>query len=245
MYKNEGGESYLMYNLEKISIKDPVEASYIPILDRTPKYAAMSLTKDDLKEAYPILSGAFEEIKQEIPLDECKYRVLVDTISSNKDNFMWYASFHKELENVLEVPTYTKLPFKKCPSARSKTKSPIFQKPFHINKSNGCYKIEYDKKSTFKSDPVNAYRVRYILEQYEITDFQDDVFPSWYLVSNTHLYEKYNERTNTRIRVSFRNGEFQYEISGASDNWQKIEDVPPEMDHVVSALIFRQYETGI
>ena len=79
------------------------------------------------------------------------------------------------------------------------------------------------------------------MENYDMSEFIDDSFPAWYLIQDTTIFEQYSEKTNTRVRVDFRNGEFSYFIAGASDNWQKIMDVPKEMDHVIGALIFRSY----
>ena len=77
------------------------------------------------------------------------------------------------------------------------------------------------------------------MENYDMSDFIDDAYPAWYLLRETTIFEQYSEKTNTRVRIDFRNGEFMYFIAGASDNWQPILGVPVEMDHVVSALLFR------
>ena len=74
-----------------------------------------------------------------------------------------------------------------------------------------------------------------------MSDFIDDAYPAWYLINTTTVFEQYSEKTNTRVRVDFREGEFMYFIAGASDNWQRIEEVPAEMDHVIAALLFRSY----
>ena len=79
------------------------------------------------------------------------------------------------------------------------------------------------------------------MENYDMSEFIDDCYPNWYLLKDTTVFEQYSEKTNTRVRIDFRDGEFSYYIAGASDNWQKIECVPIEMDHIISALIFRNY----
>ena len=82
------------------------------------------------------------------------------------------------------------------------------------------------------------YRVLYIKEGYSLSDFEGG-FPAWYTFSTTTLYEEYNPKTNKRVKIDFKNGEFFYYLAGASDNWVEIVDVPLEMDSVVSALLFR------
>ena len=87
----------------------------------------------------------------------------------------------------------------------------------------------------------NTQIADYIMENYDMSEFVDDAYPNWYLIKDTTVFEQYSEKTNTRVRVDFRNGEFSYFIAGASDNWKKVEGVPLEMDHVIAALIFRSY----
>ena len=79
------------------------------------------------------------------------------------------------------------------------------------------------------------------MENYDMSDFIDDAYPAWYLLRETTIFEQYSEKTNTRVRIDFRNGEFMYFIAGASDNWHQISLVPEEMDHIVAALLFRSY----
>ena len=52
---------------------------------------------------------------------------------------------------------------------------------------------------------------------------------------------KYSYKTNTRIRIDFRNNNLYYFIAGASDNWREIEDVPNEMKYVVYSLLYKNY----
>ena len=229
-----------MLNLEEVRLKDRKQALYIPILDRNPSYAARSLTKKDLLESYGILSRVFTDIKEG---KESFFSIVQDSVMDSEENFLWFASLYKEMEKALDVAEPTELPFKECPKRHSITKSPKFQPPFKVIKDSKArlYKIKYLKNVASQSNPINNYRASYVMRQYNMEDFQNGVFPSWYLLSTTVIFEQYNERTNTRVKIDFMHGEFRYYIAGASDNWDEIVDVPLEMDHVVSALLFRHY----
>ena len=231
-----------MLKLTEFKPEKREEAAYVPILDREPLYAALSLTKKDLEKTFFLLSKTFNEIFDDISFEECTHKVLMDSILDCEENFLWFTAFYREVEKAFEFPIPSNLPFKKCPKNHSATKRPVFHRPFKIDRYKGEYKLRYFKNLANQMDPVNAHRVKYILEEHELTDFQGNMFPAWYLLKATPIFEQYNERTNTRVKIDFQNGEFQYYISGASDNWQPIPDVPLEMDHVVSALLFRQYE---
>lgn len=229
-----------MYNLEELKLEERKQATYIPILDRNPSYAARFLTKKDLAKSYEVLTEVFKEINN----NENSFVVLCDAIMDSEENFLWFTSFYKELEKILEVAEPLELPFKKCPKRHSSSKSPKFHRPFKVIKDQKTklYKIKYLKNLSNQSDPINSHRSLYVMGQYDMQDFQDDVFPAWYLLSTTVIFEQYNERTNVRVKIDFVNGEFRYYIAGASDNWEEIVDVPLEMDHVVSALLFRHYK---
>ena len=228
-----------MLKLENFHISDPEEAAYIPILDREPEFAAKFLTKEDLEYAYLLLTMAFEEIREE----KHKHIIIIDTIMSTVENFLWYTAFLKAIEQALYIEdedSFT-VPMEKCPSKKELKKRVKFQPPFRVDKGRKGWKVNYTSNIAHVDDPIKMYRVQYILSEYDIEDFQDDVFPAWYVIKDTTIFEQYNERTNTRVKVTFNDGEFRYFIAGASDRWLEIVDVPLEMDHIVSALILRNY----
>lgn len=220
-------------------IKTRGGTSYVPILDKDPIYAARFIVKDDLKRCCMVMRGAFKDIVNGTRVHE----LLIDTIMDSKDNFLWFVEFYKELVKIRNVPELD-IPMDKCPKNRGNAPT-VFQ-PFGYtwNKIKG-EEIRFfitPKPSNVKGkDPINNYRIQYLLQDYDATDFQDNVYPAWYLLKNTTILEQYNEKTNTRIRLDFRNGGFIYMIAGASDNWEVVPEVPREMDHFISALLFRQY----
>ena len=228
-----------MLKLENYRINNPEEGAYIPILDREPEFAAKFLTKVDLDAAYKLLTSVFKEIKEENYI----HTIMVDTVLDTKDNFLWYSSFLYALENALGVEPEDsfEIPMEKCPENREIKKRVRYQPPFRVDKGRKYWKANYVTNFAHVDDPIKAYRVQYILLEYDIEDFQDEVFPAWYVLNETTIFEQYNERTNTRVKVTFNGGEFRYFIAGASDNWAEVVDVPLEMDHIISALILRNY----
>ena len=210
---------------------------YPPILDRNPEFAAKFLLKRELVTCYRTLKSAFIEISEGRKDSE----VLIDTIMDSKDNFLWYIKFFHKISEIIKKPKM-RVNMDKCPL--NSGFAPNVQQPFRIGwtyKKDGKYVLElrYLKDNVKTQDPINNYRMLYIREGYNLDEFQDNTFPAWYLLKNTTIFEQYNQKTNRRVRIDFRNGEFYYFIAGASDNWQLIKDVPKEMDDVVSALIFR------
>ena len=224
-------------DLKEYKVREIKQASYIPILDKDPIYAAEAIVTKDLKKTYTLLKEVFEDIKR----DKYYYEPLQDTILFSFENFMWFASFLKRIEKALGEEEY-RIPYEKAPSIHYERGVVVFQ-PFHSYKrknENKDIMLCFWQANVKGQPPINNYRIRYIMESYEMSDFQNDAFPVWYLLQNVTVFEQYSEKTNTRVRVDFRSGKFLYFIAGASDNWQQIEDVPKEMDHVIAALIFRR-----
>ena len=211
------------------------QAKYIPVLDRDPVFAARALTKKDIWLSYKLLKETFEEIGK----DEIYHEPLANTILFSRENFMWFSTFFKELGKILEEEEFD-IPYEKCPAINF-LKPPVVYQPFHVCKNKKGLRLYNYKVLSKKLPPINNYRIKYIMENYDMSEFIDDCYPNWYLIKDTTVFEQYSEKTNTRVRVDFRDGEFSYFIAGASDNWQKIEGVPLEMDHVIAALIFRSY----
>lgn len=223
-------------DLKEYNLKEVKQGSYPPILDKNPTYAARFLSKRDAVSAYKLLVDTFTEIKNE----KYYYELLHDNILKSKNNFVWFASFLKELEDINDVKENFKIPYEKCPTNVGRELE--VRQPFYCEKkSNKKIVVKEVATNVARQSAINNYRIQYIARDYDMSEFVDDCFPAWYLLHTTTIFEQYNEKTNTRVRIDFRGGEFLYFISGASDNWQPILDVPVEMDHVISALIFRKF----
>jgi hypothetical protein len=221
--------------IKEYKLSSVKQAHYIPVLDRDPVLAARAIVKKDMGKFYKYLVEAFEEIRK----DKIYSEPLVETILFSKENFLWFAAFLKELENILRVEEY-EVPFEKAPSYTNSA-APIVYHPFYANTGKNSLILSSYRILSKKLHPINNHRIKYIMENYDMSEFVDDSFPAWYLIKDTTVFEQYSEKTNTRVRVDFKGGEFSYFIAGASDNWKRIEGVPLEMDHVIAALIFRSY----
>lgn len=224
----------MLESLKDIQILSKKQGSYIPILDEEPSFAAKFLTKKDLKNSYLLLKETFEEINKGNPF----HIPLYYTILASRFNFMWFVNFLREIEQILDEEELV-IDFSKTPTNRGEELE-VYQ-PFlsgYRSKTRSPY-LYYNRSNVEDQTPINNYRKKYIGANYDLSEFQDDQYPGWYLLHDTTVFEQYNEKTNTRVRIEFRNGEFMYFVAGASDNWLQIDDVPREMDHVVSALLFR------
>ena len=232
-------ESVREYKIEKLA-----DSAYIPVLDRDPEFAARFLLKKEVPKCYEILKDMYNGMKK----GEVRRLILYETVMDSKDNFLWYVAFFKELEKILKIEEDYRVPMEVCPE--NSGEAPKVYQPFRVLKRPYARKeggIRYADVCNLPTnaknqDPINNYRIAYIVADYDMSEFQDDVYPAWYLLKNTTILEQYNEKTNTRVRIDFRNGGFIYFLAGASDNWQMIPDVPREMDHIISALIFRHFD---
>ena len=221
-----------MKPIKEYKISSKKQAAYIPILDAEPSFAAKFLTKKDLKKAYKLLTETFREINNNEPY----HLPLYYTILNSGYNFTWFVNFFRTIESILRKrPIHIDLT--KCP-IQLEEKLEVYQ-PYKAHlESDSSYRLYYLSSNVRDRIPINNYRIKYIGANYDLSEFQDDQYPGWYLLSETTIFEQYNEKTNVRVRIEFNGGRFHYFIAGASDNWQYI-DAPKEMDHVVSALIFR------
>ena len=222
-----------MKPIKEYKVESSLQAAYIPILDMNPTFAANFLTKNDLQTSYNLLKEVYSDLRSGV----VNYIPLVNTILASRDNFMWFATFFKELEAGLNVEEPFDIPYTSSPE--NVGEAPEVYQPFKSVQRKGSIGLTYLKTNVKDQSPINNYRILYIMQDYDMDEFQGDCYPGWYLLKDTTVFEQYNEKTNTRVRIDFRNGEFLYFIAGASDNWQPIPDVPVEMDHVVSALLFR------
>ena len=201
-------------------------------MDDDSSFAAKFLTKKDLTKAHELLKEVFKEIDKQEPY----HLPLYYTITSSRYNFMWFAEFFYEITKITGA-NKPKINFDLCPKKGEKELE-VYQ-PFLACTRGDKALLYYPKINVKNQSPINNYRIKYIAASYDLEEFQDDQYPGWYLLRDTTVFEQYNEKTNTRVRVDFRNGRFYYMVAGASDNWYIVEDVPQEVDHVVSALLFR------
>lgn len=217
---------------KKIYADSEIKLYFPPVLDYDATFAAQSLCKEDMRACYNFLKLIFQAIENNT-LNE--YVIMNDFLSDNSKAFFWIVTFFKEIEKLLQVEEAYSVPFYDFKDSKKLS----FPPPYSFKKcKEGCkiVPIELNLKS---DDVVNKYRVMYIKNCYEVTDFIDG-YPSWYVLSDTTIFEEYNVKTNKRIRIDCNKGEFLYFIAGASDNWQQIVDVPLEMDYVVASLLFRK-----
>lgn len=221
-----------MKPIKEYKISSKKQAAYIPILDAEPSFAAKFLTKKDLKKAYKLLTETFREINNNEPY----HLPLYCTILNSGYNFTWFVNFFRAIESILrKKPIHIDLT--KCP-IQLEEKLEVYQPYGAYLEPDSSYRLYYLSSNVKNQHPINNYRIKYIGANYDLSEFQDDQYPGWYLLSETTIFEQYNEKTNVRVRIEFNGGKFHYFIAGASDNWQYI-NAPKEMDHIISALIFR------
>lgn len=209
------------------------DSKLIPILDRDPILAANFLTVKDAEDALLLLIDTFRYLKS--PLQQNKALEL--NILLNRETFSWYAKFATELDRLVTGISAIEIPYYQLEDIKEKSDFPLtFFPPIKYNLN---YKrIEPLKFKVRDKNPINLWRITYIREEYEETEFFDG-YPAWYMMSEITVHESYSTRTNRRIRIDFINGEFVYYIAGASDNWRRIVGVPSEMDYVVASLLFK------
>ena len=234
--------------LKSYRFKDSSLFMYIPVLDYNPVYACRYLTRADLMDSYNLLKKTFKEISE----GKVKHSLIADTILYCKENFEWYIALVKEASELLRESS-VEIPYDKCPLSSIKDlggnrgNSPIkVYHPFGVyyDGKRKNYYAEYLKFNRSDNDPINNYRIKYIVEQYELNEFMGASYPSWYSLSDLTIYEKYCTKTNTRIRIDFKDGKLHYFIAGASDNWEEIENVPDNMIYVIFALLFRTMDVN-
>ena len=230
----------MIKGIKEYHIRRMTWCRYIPILDKDPEYAAKFLTRRDLVSSYKLLKEVFEEIRN----NKKYHEILYDTVMDSKNNFYWFSKFFETMEEILKVSEDKKynIPFNKAPFNLGVAPNVVQPYFYSCVRKEHKVSVKYYRTNVKNQDPINNYRIRYIVEDYEMNDFQDDEYPGWYVLKNTTIYEQYNEKTNTRVRIDFRDGQFFYFIAGASDNWEMIPDVPIEMNHVISALLFRHLD---
>lgn len=215
-------------NLEGKKVSKNTEGAYPPILDIDPIFAARFLCTEDLNIYFMVIGKTLRSI---CTSEDCDFPILRDSITYSKKNLEWFLTFYREME-IIRNEDYTSF---KLPDINFKGEELLFQPPFYVDNRR---RIHYDKVYIKSKNPINKHRVYYIKRGLEVTDFREG-YPAWYSFNDTTVFEKYDENSNIRVRIDFNNGEFLYYICGASDNWQQLQEVPLEIDYVVSALLFR------
>ena len=218
--------------LKKLEIKSNKQLNYPYILDKDPEFAAKYLTIDDCREAIKLIEYAYKVVNGE---EKPTYTLLESQIMNSNTMFNWFAKFYDNLMELEEPDDYYPIPYDKEPKLNTKVKDPflIFPPLIYENK-----KVKEHKFPPVITNPIDKWRCLYIKKKVHLSEFREG-YPQWYALSNMELFEEYNVMTNIRVKLSFIDGEFRYFIAGASDNWKEIRDVPLEMDHIISALIFR------
>lgn len=215
--------------LKNIKVKNWEQIYFPYILDKDPIKAASYLTIKDSTLALEILLKAYDSIEAGTQ----EYPILQYCIVWSQANFEWFTLFTLEL---IRLVTGEEGEFK-FPSefVQERKFNPLSFFPPLEYKNKRAFLRKFRKNFT---NVIDAYRVLYLSHKYDLQDFREG-FPSWYTLGSLSVFEEYNPKTNTRVKITFSDGELHYYIAGASDNWQEIGDVPLEMDHIVSALLFR------
>jgi hypothetical protein len=205
----------------------------VPILDRDPILAAGFLTIKDREEALETLSHTFRYLKS--PLQQNKALEL--NILINQRTFNWYAKFATEIDRLVNHKVTIDIPYYIVDELLVAEEYPILLMP-PLKYNPQKKEVTFVFKRTRDKNPINLWRIKYISEEFEESEFSGG-YPAWYVMSETTVFENYSTKTNRRIKIDFINGEFFYYIAGASDNWRRIIGVPAEMDYVVASLLFK------
>lgn len=241
-------ESKVLRNVENELLDEIDEAYFPPILSYNPIENAHDLTIEDSKNTYSALYSSFNALSK----GEKVHTLLEESIMFSHSQFMYFATLFRELEKIIPLSDFgfsnsLDIPFHLIPDKKGSIieEQLHIQPPIYLETVRNKYRIKYksygDKNYTNIS-PVMLYRFQYISMSYELTDFRDG-YPSWYNMRQNGcitLFERYVPQLNRRVRIRWNKNEFEYHISGASDNWQKIYDVPLEMDTIIAALLFRK-----
>ena len=220
----------LQKNLRELEIRSNRQLSYPYILDRNPEMAATYLTIEDCQEAIKLIESVYKLMNKKA---ESKYTLLESQIINSRIMFTWFAKFYEKLIELEGSEENVGVPYEKIPGATNEDAFFIYPPLMYSSK-----KVKEFKFPSGVTSAVGKWRCMYIKKKVMLSEFREG-YPNWYALSNMELYEEYNTMTNIRVRLNFIDGEFRYYIAGASDNWKEIRDVPLEMDHIISALLFR------
>ncbi len=201
-----------------------------PILDEDPVLATKYLSLADSSHFINVLIQTYNNLGEDNQVNIA----LEELMLHSKVNYEWFRSFTLALNQLENEGREIYIPSEDIANLRTDDTQLVFVPPLEY---------KYQKVSPIRihakdNNVITLNRVLYIREGYSKADFRKG-YPSWYSLSEVTIFERYNPKTNKRVRIDFKNGEFKYYMAGASDCWIEIVDVPLEMDHVVSALLFR------
>lgn len=222
--------------LKKIEVHSNKQCSLPTVLDRDPVLAASFLTIADSEKNLELCLAMYDSLRK----GENKYPIFESCVGWSLTNYKWFMDFTKELLKLVAGEDKTLPPdlMQFSPKGSKKDKKEVVElfPPLNYNKSK--HRAEPVKFRSRIKNVIDMYRIKYIAANYTLEDFRGG-FPAWYSLGDTIVFENYNMRTNVRTRIVHKGGEFRYFICGASDNWKEIDEVPLEMDHIVSAILFR------
>lgn len=222
-------------NIEGERIEKIEDAYFPPIIERYPDLNAVSLPIAEQESAYRALKDSFESIKQ----GKSSHKYLEECMLSNERTYIWFCTFFRELEKEISEKDKYDIPYN-ISYTRNDKYWLYFQYPMYVREFNGEYTAHYKKYKGGKldQDMIKKHRAELISKRLEYTDFRNG-FPNWYVIPNV-VFEKYSSKINKRAKLLYNGkGEFEYYISGASDNWEQVYNVPLEIDDIIACILFQ------
>lgn len=225
----------LKRNVEGEIVGSVEDAYFPPIVGTDPELAAISIPIEEQETAYFALLSSFEALKE----NKSTHKYLEECMLSNKSTFMWFCTFFKTLEQQINPPSKYTIPYHLYSTGSIDEHFFFFQYPMYLIERKDKFVVQYKKivNEASNKDLIARHKINLISNRYESTDFRNG-FPNWYITSGT-IFEKYSSKINKRVRIVNNNGEFQYFICGASDNWEQIYNVPLEIDDVIACILFQ------
>ena len=211
------------------------DAYFPPIVELHADLNATALPIEEQENAYRAIMSSFEALKN----NKSSHKLLEECMLATENNFLWFCTFFKELEKQIKGKRdIYNIPYELTPKTNNKIML-YFQHPMYLKENIKGYTVFYKKYrgETLSQSLIYRHRAELISKRLEYTDFRNG-FPKWYAISHI-VFEKYSSKINKRVRLYYNaNGEFEYYISGASDNWEQIFNVPIEIDDVVACILF-------
>lgn len=217
-------------------IIDKIEDAYFPpIVESYPELNADSLPIEEQRKAYRALKDSFESLKQ----NKSSHKYLEECMCYNERTFIWFCTFFKKLEGQMSKKSNYLIPYNLTPPNKDKNFL-FFQYPMYVSELQGKFIAHYIKYKgeRLNNDIIKKHRAELISKRLEYTDFKNG-FPNWYVLPNV-VFEKYSSKINKRAKLLYNGkGEFEYYISGASDNWEQVYNVPLEIDDIIACILFQ------
>lgn len=215
------------------------------ILDQDPKKAAKYLIRKHITFYIPIIELVFRRIHTK---DNSKKLIssLDEFTTYSKHNYIWLASFYKELQelykkhiskenkykkSIIGFNTEFLLPLDEIPNRKFK----IFESKYFLCTREFVKKLNSEVKVV--KDIIDYSRKVYLLNKYSKSKFVSG-YPRWYVESMT-IFKSYDykNRVNIKIDVNKSKG-YKYYYSMVSSEWYELKNVPVEMEYVINSLIF-------